>query len=193
MYWVARMAGCGALVLAACWNGGMLLDPQPIDPPVLGSTQLCFRQDSLVAAAGVVRTPDTDFEILARLLPGGFGGHFPGGLFLVQRERAANARAVAAILEVCVGRRVSNLTPIQVLGVLQGNYDWVQLRTWQARIQNDTSVTLVLSDIDERINRLAVGVPSEAARVQLIGRLGPLRIPAAAVEVFVNTTPLPSD
>lgn len=186
----ARVLTLGCLALGAC-SSGDLLDPTPLDPPILNAAVLCVRQDSLVAAAGAIPTIDQTFEILARLLPGGFGGLYSGGMFLVNPERLADTRAVAATLEQCAGRRAGSLSSVQQLGVLHGDYDWVQLTTWRARIETDASVTVLLIDIDESRNRLGIGVTSEAARQTVLGRLRPLNVPSAAVAIEVLTFPPP--
>lgn len=181
----------GILTLAGCSAATELLDPAPTNLPVLSAALLCAKQDSLVTAAGQFRTIDKEFEILARLLPGGFGGLFGGGMFLVYPERESDAHAVAITLQSCSGRHAAELSTIQTATAIRGSYDWLQLTVWRERIESDPSVSLVFTDIDESKNRLSIGVPTAAARDQLLGRLEPLKIPAAAVAILVTAPPQP--
>lgn len=190
-----RVFTIGCIVIGACSASG-LLDPTSIDPPVLSAAILCARQDSLIAAVGAVPTFDQNFAILARLLPGGFGGLYSGGMFLVSPERLPDTRAAAATLQRCSGRHASSLSSVQQLRVLRAKYDWIQLITWKDRIDTDASRSGTFSsntftDIDETQNRIAVEVLSDSAKQRVLGRLRPLNIPTAAVEITVRTFPPP--
>ena len=182
--------GILGLALSAC-SAGTPLDPEGVDPPVLTAAELCALQDGLVQAAGTAATPDDHFEILARLLPGGFGGLSLYGMFLVHPDRLQDARQVAATLTQCAGRHVAFLGYVAQSPVRQGQYDWLQLTAWRRRIETDHSFQLVFTDIDENVNRLGIGVPTEADRLQLLKRLSALGIPEAAVNVEVTVPPHP--
>ena len=114
-------------------------------------------------------------------------------MFLVYPERESDAHAVAITLQSCRGPHAAELSTIQTAGAIRGSYDWLQLTVWRERIESDPSVSLVFTDIDESKNRLSIGVPTAAARDQLLGRLEPLKIPAAAVAIVVTTPPSPSN
>ena len=83
------------------------------------------------------------------------------------------------------------LAYVQQSPVLQGHYDWLQLTAWRRRIETDRSFQLVFTDIDETVNRLGIGVPTEADRLQLLKRLSALGIPRAAISVEVTVPPQP--
>src|SRR6476660_8932450 len=86
--------------------------------------QLCARKDSLILAARG-GTIDDDFEILARLLPAGFGGLTTTYMFLKQPTLADTVRATATNLATCSGTLSPYLAIVQFAPVRQGDFDWI--------------------------------------------------------------------
>ena len=83
-------------VALACRSTDVL---SPLTP-----AQLCVQRDSLGRTiGGAFPNLIDDFEIMARLLPGGFGGLGTGTVFLKQPELADTTRGTARTLAACPG------------------------------------------------------------------------------------------
>lgn len=153
--------------------------------------QLCARRDTVrLQIPGT--TLDDDFEIIARLLPGGFGGLTGSYFFLKQPALADTVRGTARTLAACPGETLTNLWAIvESAPVRQGQYDWVELRRWYMQLINDGSGGMYMSDIDESINRLAFFFQTQAALEAFRARAQAIGVPTAALSLSIGTPPVP--
>ena len=157
----------------------------PITP-----AQLCARRDTVrMQVSGT--TLDDDFEIIARLLPGGFGGLTTSYMFLKQPALADTARASARTLAVCPGETLTNLwSMIQFAEVRQGQYDWVELRRWYVELLSQGSGGMYMCDISESINRLSFWFETQNALDTFRARAQAIGVPAAALSLSLGTPPI---
>ena len=176
-------------IAAVACTSDELAGPPPLDPPLLSAAEYCRKQDSLLKAAGSFLTIDDDFEILARLLPGGFGGLWIDGMYLAYPQRAPDTRTAAGLLSACSHRHLEYLTQIKVVPVYQGHFDYVQLRAWYRLLLTEPG--WFEADIDEAKNRLAFGFTAEVNRQRFRRRVDELRIPAGAVHTYIGSPPIP--
>jgi len=123
-----------------------------------------------------------DLATLARTIPG-FGGFYldagvPTVYLLDPAARGATERALGGYAA------ARGFTPAQVR-VLQGRYDYRDLDRWFQRISYAAFSTpgVVYTDLDEAVNRVAVGVEHAAAAASVRGLAARLGIPAEAVVV----------
>jgi len=145
-----------------------------------------------------VRTSDDDLAELADRLPG-FGGFYYDGeqrlnVWLKDPGRRGEAEIkVADLLRRRTGRAreraESNAARVQGMRVRQAQYDFRQLLTWYRghvlpNVMRLEGITM--TDIDERVNRIRVGVANESYLVPTRRLLGRLPIPPAAIEVIVE-------
>jgi hypothetical protein len=104
-------------------------------PGPLDTAELCAL-DATVASEMPSTTINDEYEIVTRILPGGFAGITTVDLFLTQPELAETLRESARRLGSCPDRHVSTIT----LFLIQHNdahkvkYDWVELRRWQEQL-----------------------------------------------------------
>ena len=137
----------------------------------------------------LAQEPSPDPVALARAVPG-FGGFFldsngrPAVYLSDPRQRAGAERALTGFA------RSEGSSP-QQLQVLKGDFDYLALDGWFNRATPEALAVpgAVFTDLDERSNRLRIGVENEAAEArvkQVIARLG---IPASAV-IVERTAPV---
>ena len=132
-------------------------------------------------------TLDDRFARVAEKVPA-FGGLYVGparSVFIVLTDTSPSIvrSARAAITEVFGRDRIAN----SVLNPVKGQYGFLRLRRMHDNAQPLLSLVGVLfSDIDERTNRLRIGVESAAVREKVEKMLGPLGIPTAAVDIEVT-------
>lgn len=158
-------------VLAACSDGSAPAEPD--------------REPARAAAdRGLpvpARTVDERYALIARDVPG-FGGMYADetgtlNVYLVDPGQEGPARAAIASV---MGRETAG----RGLRVRRGTYGFAQLEGWRKKLPAVMAMEgVVLSDIDERQNRLRVGVASEAAGQRVRELLGRLGIPEDAVVV----------
>ncbi len=170
---VALVIGCGVTDAVA-----------PLTP-----AQLCARKDSVLAKI-TGRTIDDEFEVLAHLLPGGFGGLTGSYVFFKHIELADTARATAKTLSQCSGEVVWFLTNVQFALARQGDYDWIELRGWY-RLLLAGALGLTTADMDERNNRLSFGFVSDSALAVFRTRAESLGVPVGALSLSVHPGPSP--
>lgn len=148
---------------AVCWclSSAMACSSSTISAPAT-ITDYCAKRDSVV---GVITgtTLDDDFEVMSRVLPGGFAGLTISQAFFTQPGLADSARSVAAIVAACPGDNLGNLWAIvRSAQVVKVKYDWVQLRHWYLLPKGGPFTGLVVSDIDEATNHLTYGFLTQA-------------------------------
>jgi hypothetical protein len=111
-----------------------------------------------------------------------FGGMFErkGVLHVYLTDRSATARAAAKR-----ALRRSNFK------VLKARYGFAQLELWKKRLTAGVlgHAGAVLTDIDDRRNRLTVGVKDKRTRLLIEARIAALGIPKAAVRIEEVTPP----
>lgn len=146
--------------------------------------QLCARKDSLILA---VRggTIDDDFEILARLLPGGFGGLTTTYMFLKQPTLADTLRGTAKSLATCSGTIPPYLAIVQLAPVRQGDVDWIELRAWYRTLMQLVPATWHQADMNQAINRLGFAFTNQPDLEAFQARAVSAGVPAAALFLFV--------
>jgi hypothetical protein len=163
-------------------------------------------------AASPPITFDDQLIEVAKRIPG-FGGMFfdeAGTLtvYLIDADQplsaqAASARAVrvrdtlAAVFGPDVLTRGGTADPAAprapaggpAIRFIKGDYDVLQLATWRARVdQAVTAPAALFTDLDERHNRLRIGVASPASREAVAARVTRLGIPLHAV-IFEEIRP----
>jgi hypothetical protein len=164
---------------------GPRADPQPTPPPP--------------AAVGFpVESPrpytiDDRFAALARAVPGGFGGLWLEGsvlhVNLVDLSRWEQAQAALKVElrgEFGPGAPGGQRASVDLDRIVfhQARYDYVQLTGWYARLPAALGYEGVTStDIDERRNRIRIGVRDDATADRVRRRILELGIPAEAVLV----------
>ena len=159
----------------------------PPDP-----AQLCARRDSLSSVLlGPNATLDDDLELMARLLPGGFGGLTTTYIYLKTPALLDSARLVARMLASCPDDGLANLWLIvQGASVRQGQYDWIELRHWYAVVLNDGVGGMYLSDINESINRLSFEFATQAALDAFRTRAQAVGVPLGVLDLTVGVPPV---
>jgi hypothetical protein len=149
-------------------------------------TQVCALRDSL--ARNTPRASGDDlFDIVARVLPGGFGGLTTTYFFLKQPALADSARAIARTLAACTepdGRRLWEI--VERAEVRQGQYDWIELRRWYAQLLTVESAGWNSADIDEGANRLSYKFATSAKLEIFRRRAEALGIPGSALVLKVD-------
>jgi len=132
---------------------------------------------------GMAQGPQApDLATLARTIPGFGGFYLEAGIPTVYLlDPAARGPAERALGAYAVARGVA---PTQIR-VLRGQYDYRDLDRWFQRMSYDAFSTpgVVYTDLDEAVNRVAVGVEHAAAAASVRGLAARLGIPAEAVVV----------
>jgi hypothetical protein len=152
-----------------------------------------------VASEGAGRRPgrpytiDDRFADLARAVPGGFGGLWLEGsvlhvnlVELSKREQAQSALKVELRGEFGPGAATGQRASVDLDRIVfhQGRYDYLQLTGWYARLPASLGYDGVTStDIDERRNRIRIGVRDDASAERVRRRIAELGIPSEAVLV----------
>jgi hypothetical protein len=136
-------------------------------------------------------TIDDRFAALARKVPGGFGGLWLEGTVLhvnlvdlSKREQAQSALKVELRGELGPGAATGQRASVDLDGIVfhQGRYDYVQLTGWYARLPAALGYEGITStDIDERRNRIRIGVRDAATANRVRRRIRELGIPSGAV------------
>jgi hypothetical protein len=153
-------------------------------------------EESLPAAeVDAISTTDRDGLLLAAMkdVPE-FGGAYVGsdGAFHVWLTRPAEARAAHARAALASGLRVAAHGATTVTH--RADYTFAQLKAWHDRLGELLAMPgVTMTDIDDRINRLTVGVedPTEAGERVKAG-LARLGIPQAAVTLVAATAVKPT-
>lgn len=138
-------------------------------------------------------TIDDRFAALAAAVPGGFGGLWLEGTVLhvnlvdlSKREEARSALRAELQGEFGPGAPSRQRASVDLDRIVfhQGRYDYLQLTGWYARLPAALGYESVTStDIDERRNRIRIGVRDDAAAERVGRRIRELRIPPDAVLV----------
>ncbi|HEY0024723.1 MAG TPA: hypothetical protein VGB24_17540 [Longimicrobium sp.] len=136
---------------------------------------------------------DEEFAHLARNEIPGFGGHFinDDGNFTVyltdpgQRDRAVQVLSRVISRRPLRWRGRGQGPQVALARVLQGQFDFAQMKGWRERLDAQVfSLPGVLStDIDERRNRLVIGMSDPSRRAGVDSLLAAAGIPPAAVLV----------
>jgi len=136
-------------------------------------------------------TIDDRFAALARRVPGGFGGLWLEGTVLhvnlvdlSKREQAQSALKVELQGEFGPGAATGQRASVDLDRIVfhQGRYDYVQLTGWYARLPAALGYQGITStDIDERRNRIRIGVRDAATANRVRRRIRKLGIPSGAV------------
>ncbi len=128
----------------------------------LSAAQLCAKRDSLVAHM-TGTTIDDQFELLAQLLPGGFGGLTASFLYLKRPDQVDAFRSTAQVLSACPGQFLPYLIEAEYAPVRQGEYDWVEMRRWYRLLRATVPSTWNTADMNEGTNRLAFTFRTDSA------------------------------
>lgn len=175
-----------AVLIIAC--AGTACGTADVEQPITPA-QLCARRDT-VGMRVHGSTIDDDFEIMARLLPGGFGGLTTTYFYLKQPDLADTVRASARTLAGCPGETLTNLwTIVQYAPVRQGQYDWLELRRWYSQLLDYGANGMYMSDIDESINRLSFAFETQSALDAFRARAQAIGVPTAALSLSIGTPP----
>lgn len=158
-------------VLAACSDGAAPAEPDRAPAQAAADRGLPPQ----------ARTVDERYALIARDVPG-FGGMYADetgtlNVYLVDPGQEGPARAAIASV---MGRDAAG----RGLRVRRGTFGFAELDGWRRKLPAVMALEgVVLSDIDERQNRLRVGVADAAAGQRVRDLLGRLGIPEDAVVV----------
>jgi len=171
---------------------GPRADPQPTAPPPLATAGFPVESPRPY-------TIDDRFAALARTVPGGFGGLWLEGSILhvnlvdlSKREQARSALQAELQGEFGPGAPGGQRASVDLDRIVfhQGRYDYVQLTGWYARLPAALGYEGVFStDIDERRNRIRIGVRDDATAERVRRRVRELGIPSGAVLVQREAPP----
>ncbi len=175
------------LALTACDNRTVAPSDDAMSPT--------FNTAGQPGASGLVRTLDDEFSDLAGEVPG-FGGLYydDDGTLTVRLKdtgRADAARSpVSAFLVRQAGRSPARLGQIPgevgAMRAIAARYDFRELRAWYTgQVIPSLGATdgVTMTDIDERRNRIVIGVRDLSTGGAITTRLSGLGIPADAVEI----------
>jgi hypothetical protein len=176
----------GVVAVAACGSTREIVAPITRD-------QLCSQAQLLIANEGAYPTIDDDFEVIARLLPGGFGGLTTTSVNFVHPEMADTARATARTLMTCTDHLNPYLGYVFTASVRKGDYDWVQLRGWYRTLFASAPAKWISADMDESRDRLAFAFTNTADLEEFKAAAIRLGVPEAALVLFLGTPGVPLD
>jgi hypothetical protein len=175
----------GLVLLAGCRD-----EPLPVDPS--SASEGSRNVSAAVPMRQGPREINADFVQLVQQVPG-FGGLFidrtsdPSGVvtvYLTNPELAAAARVSIAAFLSRIGKDQWSTKATSGLRVLQGQYDFVQLTHWYGQVISKVPVRgFTMGDIDERRNRIVIGVRDIAVRERVLADVAALGIPSGAVLV----------
>jgi hypothetical protein len=130
------------------------------------------------------RLLDDRFAEVARRAPG-FGGMFRDGdvLKVYLQDPGQRAAAERAVADEFGPRRI----PARGIQVVPGQYGFLQLKAWHDQMGPLLDLAgVVFTDVDERRNRLVVGVEQAGTVAAVESELPRLGAPRAAVEIVVT-------
>ena len=174
----------------------------------------CRREDAPQEASSAPANVTLDDNLIkvARLVPG-FGGMYLDDqgkliIYMVEDVRALEPGAVEArtaqlrkalvdvygaeLLSEGRARRADRpeeliAAPPPTIQIVKGNYDVLQLVEWRAKVDNVLSISdVVFTDLDERTNRLKVGIGPGATREKVEATIRDSGIPSEAIVIEVT-------
>jgi hypothetical protein len=170
------VAALALLLLAACEDL-----PTPADTQSARTSSSPAQQ-----RRGAVRTIDDHFTDFVREVPG-FGGLFlaEDGTLTVVATNPGLARASHARIEAFLKRlnREDVAAKVAQARVVQGQYDFAQLEAWRRGLMASLPAGVYSTDVDERINRIAVGVRDAGVAQAVAAAAASAGIPAEALVV----------
>lgn len=179
------------LALAACTDGSAPTAVRPSAPPAANSSAPPPRQANK-------RPGEQAFRNLAEQVPGFAGFYFDEhgvlAVLLTDLGHGASARAALAPFVHQLGiERGRGGRPAPRVVLQQARYSFQQLSEWRERVREPLFAldAVVLLDLDERDNRLFIGLSNESARAATEARLRELGIPSAAYTAGAVTPPMP--
>jgi hypothetical protein len=131
------------------------------------------------------RTIDEQFAAIARQSPS-FGGMYldeeRNVLYVYSWDQSAGA---AALADAAVGAVFGDKRPSARIQILPARYGFHELKQWHDRLSPDVLAMpgVVMTDIDDRSNRVTVGVESLESKGAIEDRLFEIGIPAEAVNI----------
>lgn len=163
-----------AVISAACSDGVTV--PSTSEPAA-----------AAVPTSGTSGTPPTVDELfaqIARATPGGFGGMFfdtaSANLEIYLQQPGRGPEAVAALKRVFPDARILGAQTV----IREARYDWLQLKTWRQQVDGLFAIPGVrMTDIDERLNRVRIGVADPGVQSRVEAELDRLGVPREAVVV----------
>jgi hypothetical protein len=179
---------CSIILLLAAVSCGGNAPTAVLPKPPLTAAQICSQRDTVLAQM-TGQTIDDYFEVIARLLPGGFGGLTASNMWLKHPDQEDAFRRAASILESCAGGPFPYVANAHYAAVHQGTYDWIELRAWYRVVLNIKPFTAHSSDMDEARNRLSYAFTTEAELVAFRARAIAAGVPAGAL--YLDVQPLP--
>lgn len=179
------LALLGAMGLAACSD---TTAPTSARAPEDGAAL----SQSATIKADPLRPGERRLRNLARQVPGFAGFYFDeSGDLVVQlkdtRQGNSARAAVAAFVRTVGVERGRGGRPAPQVRVAQAKYAFTELNAWREAVRNSLFELdgVVMLDLDERANRLVVGLSQEGARAEAEGRLKSLSVPADLVQLKV--------
>jgi hypothetical protein len=130
------------------------------------------------------------FLELAARIPG-FGGMFfdSSGAIVVRLKDLTKADlARAAVAEIAASGKALGLTPAVPVKTVDAEYSYDELASLYANVLGIPNLGVTSYDIDERINRIVIGVPKSRARGDVESLLAGHGVPAGPV-VLVDAEP----
>jgi hypothetical protein len=180
----------------------LLLSTLAVDTPVFAAAEQVAQRTPAATPLAAERTIDDQFAEVARQVPA-FGGMYidraSGSLVvhLTDTSPRVAAEAEAALYAQFGTDRLAGATATRGLGpaptkprvrILPAKYRFAELKEWHERLATGVLALpeVVLTDIDDQQNRLAVGVETTAAQARVEGQLGRLGVPREAVSISVT-------
>ncbi|HWM20032.1 MAG TPA: hypothetical protein VNO51_10115 [Ilumatobacteraceae bacterium] len=154
------------------------------------STVIAGRATTAEGQPATLRTPDDMMAEVGALAPE-FGGVYIDAesrthLFLTDPSAAAAQRAMTALAQVFGDASHGGFDVGGAVTIHRGQHAFAQLKRWHDAMTPVLAVSkVVLTDIDERANRLLVGVADRTAETAVRNELVRVGIPPAAVQVAV--------
>jgi hypothetical protein len=181
-----RKALCGVVALAALAACSDDLQPTAAAPPQAPATQAS--PTGQAHGRGPERTAEEHGRRIARQVPDFGGWFFDGNGDLnvwVKNSDLHGARARAAVAQVANEVGLIPAKPGYRIIIRPGRYGWQELSDWRDRVEAvaDGIEGIRWVDLDEGINRVAVGVNSGRARAEVRKQAAEVGIPTGALSI----------
>lgn len=169
-------------ILASCGDDLQPTGPNPRSTPANASTA------GQAHASSLDRTAEAHGPRIAQQVPD-FGGWYfdeEGDLNVwVKNPEAHGTRARAAVASVAAEVGLIPMKPGYNVVLRQGRFGWQELSDWRDRMETAADVVQGVRwvDLDERINRIAVGVSSGRARAEIRKEAAAAGVPTSALSV----------
>lgn len=170
------------LMVIAVVTSAMVLPLSASPPPGPGPAP----QMKKIVPVATYETLDDLFLKLVQSIPGFGGAYKENGTLFVYQKRGVPPMDAAQVEPIVVAALGPTSQPTNGTVVLEGVYDYTELMRWHESMSPKVLgiMDVVSTDIDERLNHLAVGVANVAAQSEVQKELPKLGIPSDAVIIM---------